>query len=666
MNTKPFRFLAVLGVFCFAFIADAAQESAPRPLLHPLFSDHAILQRGVKVPVWGWAMPGDKVTVRFAGKTERTVAQDDGRWMVHFSSLKASSEPRELSVTNSTSHESTSIKDVLVGDVWLCSGQSNMEMGIGACNASNDIAQANFPQIRLVTVPHRIAFEPQSTFACRWLPCTPDNVMQGTWAGFSAVGFFFGRQLHQELKVPIGLINSSWGGTVAEAWTSYGGLTLLPDMAERLAQFDAAKVTTPESLPQRFEMWYGRNDPGTALGWFRGDFDMSAWKEVKMPQPWEQVGLPDFDGIAWFRREFKLPPAWEGKDLTLSLGQVDDMDTTWVNGVKVGQMNRVDLQRVYEVPSSLVRTGLNTIAIRVLDTGGLGGLIGKPDQLHIGPTGAPPADTLSLAGDWRLRDSIALTKLPAAPMALDTNNPNVTTVLFNGMIAPLLRFAIKGTIWYQGESNAGRAAQYRRLLPALILDWRRQFTVGDFPFYIVQLAAYQAVHPEPRDDEWAELREAQAMTAKVMPHSGLAVAVDIGDAKDIHPKNKQEVGRRLALCALAETYGKKVEYSGPWCKAMKITGAAIHLAFDHMGGGLVAKGGKLTGFTIAGEDAKFVRADAVIQGSEVVVYSPDVPKPVAVRYAWDINPECNLYNKAGLPAVPFRTDDWPMLTRDRK
>jgi sialate O-acetylesterase len=265
-----------------------------------------------------------------------------------------------------------------------------------------------------------------------------------------------------------------------------------------------------------------------------------------------------------------------------------------------------------------------------------------------------------------MRDSAPLSKLPTPPAVSDDNNPNVVTALYDGMIAPLLPFAIKGAIWYQGESNADRANQYRRLLPAMISDWREHFGVGDFPFYIVQLAAFQDTQPLPRENNWAELREAQAMTAKIGPHSGLAVAIDIGDAKDIHPKNKAEVGRRLALCALAQTYGKKVEFSGPWYKSMKREDHAIRLSFDHVDGGLAAKGGVLKGFAVAGEDQKFVWADAVIDGKQVVVSAPGVEKPVAVRYAWDINPVCDLFNQAGLPAVPFRTDDWPGVTLNHK
>ncbi len=489
-----FTVITALALWLSVFTAITQAETTPdRPFLHPLFSDHAVLQRGMKVPVWGWTQPGEEVTVSFAGQTKKAKADADGKWMVRLDSMKASASPQVLSVT-SASHQA-SINDILVGDVWLCSGQSNMEMGMGADNATNDMASADFPTIRLLTIAKLATNEPMQVVPCHWLPCSPDTIKQGNWNGFSAVGFFFGRELHKDLNVPIGLIHSSWGGTVAEAWTSREALEPLGDFKDRL---EAAKIPpAPKPGPARF-------------------------------------------------------------------------------------------------------------------------------------------------------------------------NPNITTVLFNGMISPLLPFAIKGAIWYQGESNADRAYQYRKLLPAMIADWRARFGEGDFPFYIVQLAAYKATNAEPRENDWAELREAQALTARTVGNSGLAVTIDIGDAKDIHPKDKVDVGKRLALCALANAYGKKVEFSGPWYKSMKKTDKGIRIAFDHVDGGLIAKGGDLKGFAIAGEDHKFVWADAVVDGKTVLVSSPNVAKPVAVRYAWDSNPVCNLFNEAGLPAVPFRTDDWPMSTQNRK
>ena len=635
--------------------AGAADEHL---FLHPLFCDHAVLQRGVAVPVWGWTAPGSKIFVTFAGQSQSAVTGADGKWLVKLKSMSASAESRVLSVTNLTTHQSAVINDILVGDVWLCSGQSNMEMGVGACNATNDIATANFPRIRLLTVPRRIATAPVETMPCSWLPCSPDNIKQGLWGGFSAAGFFFGRELNRELNIPIGLIHSSWGGTVAEAWTSAEGLAPLRDFNDAIQNLrDGATGNRKVDYLEVYEKWCQQKDPGTQQGWAKGTGVDASWKSVQMPQPFQQAGLPGFNGMVWFQREFDLPAEWAGKDLKLDLGPVDDFDTTWINGVKVGQMNRYDLIRSYTVSASAVKPGKNILTVRVMDTGGLGGLTGQPEQMRIAPVGDKQAAPISLAGAWQMRDSVPLAQIGTPPPPPDENNPNVVTVLYNGMIAPLVPFAIKGAIWYQGESNADRAGQYRRLLPAMIGDWRSRFGVGDFPFYIVQLAAWQATNAQPRENTWAELREAQAMTAQNVPYCGLAVAIDIGDADDIHPKNKQEVGRRLALNALAQTYGQKIEYSGPWYRSMEVSDGKIRLSFDHAKSGLVAKGGKLTGFAIAGEDHKFVWADAVVDGKTVIVSSPDVVKPVAVRYAWDINPVCNLYNQAGLPAVPFRTDN---------
>lgn len=669
MKPKTFTlrvFPVLLATLIVLTVAGAAESARPLPFLHPLFSDHVVLQRGVKVPVWGWANPGTQVMVVFGSQRKTAVAQADGKWTVHLNAMAASAEPRELKVTGPGAQEDVTVHDVLVGDVWLCSGQSNMEMGIAACNATNDIAHADFPLIRLLTVPRLIAPSPTRMLECQWLPCSPDTVTKGLWGGFSAAGYFFGRELYQQLHIPIGLIHSSWGGTVAEAWTSAEGLQPLGDFNQALDRVAVLSKGQKTDYDAEYAAWCRKNDPGTINGWAKPELETTGWKSVTMPKPFEQAGLPDFDGIVWFRRNFDLPAGLAGQPLKLGLGPVDDIDTTFVNGVKIGQMNRYDLNRVYTVQAELLKPGQNVVSVRVLDTGGTGGFTGTAGQMFLKPATGDDSAGLSLAGDWLMRDSIPLSKLPAPPAEPDSNNPNIVTVLYNGMIAPLLPFAIKGAIWYQGESNAGRAYQYRDLLPAMIRDWRSRFGVGDFPFYIVQLAAWQATAPAPRENEWAELREAQAMTARNVPHSGLALAIDIGDANDIHPKNKAEAGRRLALCALAQTYGRKIEFSGPWFKSMKVEANSIRLSFNHVDKGLVARGGELKGFAVAGEDRKFVWGKAEIDGKQVVVSAPGIDKPVAVRYGWDINPICNLYNSDGLPAVPFRTDDWPGITANRK
>jgi sialate O-acetylesterase len=650
-------FAALAGLLFVATMQRSqAQEIAGKPYLHPLFTDHMVLQRGIKAPVWGWTTPGKKVTVALNGKTATATAGSDGKWMAALGPLTAGG-PYTLSINGP---EKITVRDVLVGDVWICSGQSNMEMGIAnVYNAQDEIAKAANPNIRLFSVPKKIAGEPQDTVASHWDACTPETVAAGGWGGFSAVGYFFGKHLQETQHIPIGLIHTSWGGTIAEAWASASALRAMPDF---VPQVDAVEKSYAEmkkgvgSFDKRLSDWYTKNDPGTAQKWSEAAFDSANWKTMQIPTAWENAGLPNYDGVVWFRKEFVLPDGWSGKELSLHLGPIDDDDTTYVNGVQVGATRGYNLDRVYKVPASALKAGRNVIAVRVLDTGGGGGLDGTPDKLFL-TTGMPGSgQSLPLAGDWKYQDSAPLAKTGPMPVQAD-NNPNVTTVLYNGMIAPLVPYGIKGAIWYQGESNAGRGMQYRTLLPTMIKDWRSRFGVGEFPFFIVQLANFTPIVDQPVQDGWADLREAQLLTSETLPRTGIAVAIDIGDANDIHPKNKQEVGRRLGLSADAIAYGGKTEYSGPLYKSMKVEGDKIRLTFSHIGGGLAAKdGGPLKGFAIAGADGKFEFADATIDGDTIVVSSSKVPSPTAVRYAWANNPVCNLVNKAGLPASSFRTD----------
>lgn len=476
-----------------------AQETMPvkLPFVSPMFSSHMVLQRGVRVPVWGWTDPGARVSVTINGEVAHAEAGADGRWETRIGPLSVG-EPTTLLVTGP---QSVAFDDVLVGDVWLCSGQSNMEMGIEAANdAANEVAAANYPNIRLFSVEKTFNTRPQLGLKGTWQRCTPETIKQGPWAGFTAAGYYFGRELYKQLNVPIGLIQSAWGGTRAEAWTD----------AESLAPFEYLST---------------------------------------------------------------------------------------------------DLKAIGDYTAAPARSNL-------------------PD--------------------------------PAK------GNVNFPTVLYNGMISPVIPFGIKGAIWYQGEGNADKGYDYRRLLPTMIGNWRKRWNEGDFPFLIVQLAGFMQRKAQPGDDSWAEVRESQFLTAAKGKNIGIATAVDIGDAVDIHPKNKQEVGRRLALVALARFYGKKVEYTGPVYRSMKIEKDAIRLKFDHVGASWVAKSGKTGGFAIAGEDRKFVWADTVTTDSEsLVVSSASVPKPAAVRYAWDANPEISLYNQDGLPLMPFRTDKWPVSTQPK-
>ena len=632
--------------------------SSPKPLLHPLFSDHAVIQRNIEAPVWGWADPGGAVTVEFAGKTVRTRAAADGKWLVRLGPFSAGG-PYTLTVRTNDGNSATA-KDVLIGDVWICSGQSNMEMGIKLVrNAEEEIANARYSGLRLFTVPKKIALEPVDLVEATWEKCTPETVAEDGWGGFSAVAYFFGRDLYKTLKTPIGLIHTSWGGTIAEAWTSGKALSKLDDFRDALASLKeatAALRSGKDKFEELMDRWWRKNDPGSrnGLGWADPSLDDSAWKKMNLPGPWEEGGLGAFDGIVWFRKKIRLTESEAGAKALLSLGAIDDRDTTWLNGVKVGALNIWNAPRRYRIPAGLLKAGVNVIAVRAVDTGGPGGFTSKPEKLFL----KIGNKTIPLAGEWLYRASTPIAETTPPPERIG-KSPNVPTVLFNGMIAPLIPYAVKGAIWYQGESNAGRPYQYRKLLPTLITDWRGRFGVGEFPFLVVQLANFMARQKEPVEPGWAYLREAQLLTALRLRNVGLAVTIDIGEARDIHPKNKQDVGRRLALAALALAYGRDLEYSGPIYKKMQVEGNKIRLFFDHVDGGLVARGGgKLKGFAVAGKDRKFFWADAEIDGRTVVVSSPEVPEPAAVRYAWANNPVCNLYNEVGLPASPFRTDDW--------
>ena len=630
--------------------------------------DNMVLQQGKKVTIWGWAEPNEQLRVSVSWSTMRwgVAADKDGKWMFKMSPPVVGG-PYEMTISG---NDTVKIKNILVGEVWVCSGQSNMQWPVSqSVNAEQEIAGAGYPNIRLFTVERKVAEQPQADCRGSWIPCSPQTV-----GDFSAVAYYFGRELHRQLNVPIGLIHTSWGGTPAEAWTSARVLKTLPDYKGVMEEIEQVRVNAQpfqEKYQQQLIEWQKKIDLSTSegKGCTAADFDDGSWEQMELPKHWEQAGLADFDGLVWFRKDVNVPQSWAGRELLLELGPIDDMDTTYVNGTRVGGFESPGhwtTARKYKIDPAVINPGRNVIAVRVIDTGGGGGIYGNPDQMKFGPAGAA-GEVISLAGSWRYKKAFDLKSMPASPAPpLAVNNPNAPTSLYNSMIAPLIPYGIQGAIWYQGESNAGRAYQYRKLFPAMIQNWREDWGQGNFAFLFVQLANFLPVKPEPGESEWAELREAQLMTLS-LPNTGMAVAIDIGDAADIHPKNKQDVGRRLALWALAKTYGKQVLYCGPLYKSMKLEGNKVLLNFDHVGGGLVAKTEPLTGFAIAGADRKFVWADAKIaEGNVIVVSSDKVPEPAAVRYGWADNPLCNLYNKAGLPASPFRTDDWPGLTADRK
>ncbi|MBN2137543.1 MAG: hypothetical protein JW720_07035 [Sedimentisphaerales bacterium] len=650
--------ITIVGVFL-----SSAGTACGEVRLPAVIGDNMVLQQGGKVPIWGWAEPNEEIMVSVSWHSMQwgVTANEHGKWQFSMDAPKAGG-PYEITLRGKNT---ITIRNILVGEVWVCSGQSNMEMSVySSANAQEEISAAKYPNIRLFTVQKKIADSPESDCVGQWQQCSPQTV-----GGFSAVGYFFGRKLHKELNVPVGLINTSWGGTVAEAWTRAGALETMPYFKRQMDAVAAAKADPEVSMAKYREelaQWQEKINEGNSKDQdcIAPGFDDTGWKEMALPGLWETTELGNFDGLVWFRRTFEVPENMTGKEMVLSLGPIDDMDSTWVNGVRVGGLEGPGTwmaPREYKFGGDIIKAGRNVIVVRVLDTGGGGGIYGQPEQMMLKDTGG--AGSISLSGKWRYKVGYDIKSMPSQPSPPAwANNPNAPTVLYNGMIAPLIPFGIKGAIWYQGESNAGRAYQYRESFPLMITNWREDWERGDFPFLFVQLANFMAVKDEPGESAWAELREAQLRTLS-LPNTGQAVIIDIGDAEDIHPKNKQDVGKRLALWALGNSYGKSIVYSGPLYKSMKADGGKIILSFDHVGGGLVAKGGgSLKGFAIAGEDKKFVWADAKIEGDKIVVSSDAVAAPAAVRYAWADNPVCNLYNAEGLPASPFRTDDWPGVT----
>lgn len=659
MKLKIFAMFAVTLAIC--SLTDAGAEVR----MTPIFTDNMVMQQRSDAPVWGTAAPGAEITVATSwNKAEyKATAGHDGRWMVKVRTPKAGG-PYEMTVSEDGRKELV-IRNILIGEVWLCSGQSNMQMPVmGSWAKVTDCEQevkeaSRYPQIRLISVERVTSSKPESDFAAYgggWQVCSPETV-----AEFSATAYFFGREIHLKKNVPVGLINSSWGGTVIEAWMTKEALAGVKDLGTQAEMVSG----WPEDKEERI-----RKSQGAVNEWNRlaSSFDeicsnISTFQEVRYDDSrWEDRHYPGnidsgFDGHVLIRRRVEIPSEWEGAALTMHIQGIDDKDVTYFNGVKIGQEQGWNKERNYKIPSELVNAGQAIIAIRIMDQSGIGGITGDAQSFYLeGPDGSK----VSLAGEWKSKNDADYRLMPPKPVNM-YDEPYWSTVLYNAMINPLVPYAIKGSIWYQGCSNDDRAYQYQDLMRLLIDDWRRQWGYS-FPFYITQLANFTGRQVNPTESTWAELREAQAMAVKTVHNTGMAVTIDIGEANDIHPRNKQEVGRRLALQALNKTYGMNVECSGPVYEDYEIVGNVIRIRFSSVGGGLTFKGEKLEGFTVAGADHNFHWADAKIVGNYVEVTCKDVPRPLAVRYAWAHNPQGNLYNKAGLPAGPFRTDAWLGVT----
>ncbi|MET0634384.1 MAG: sialate O-acetylesterase [Chitinophagaceae bacterium] len=656
MIKKPFR----KGLPLFLLLLIQGQLNAQLQLA-TIFGDSMVLQRNAPIKIWGSAGAGEQVTINFHQQQKKITADKNGVWKISLAPEKAGG-PYTLQVKTK---ETITLNGILVGDVWICSGQSNMEFPMkgwsSVLNADEEIAKATHPSIRLFTVTKNVSALPANELkGGEWQTCTPANIPP-----FSAVAYYFGVALQRDLDVPIGLINSTWGGTQIEAWISHTSFEQSPYYRDIIKK--APQVSTDELIRNRQvkEREYSDllkievPDSADLLKWPTIGYNDKGWSEMNLPGLWDyQPNLARLDGTVWFRKNIYLSEQDVISEASLHLGMVDDVDETYVNGVKVGGMNGWNINRVYTLGKGSLKAGDNVIAVRVDDSGGGGGIYGDTSNLFLAVNGKK----FSLTGPWHYR---------VAKLAHNTNGVGANdypSLLYNGMIHPFHQLAVKGVIWYQGEANATRAYEYRKAMPLLINDWRLRFGNGSMPFYYVQLASYNEGNGNSNaGSTWAELRESQALTLNI-PQTGMAITTDIGESNDIHPRNKKDVGERLAALALKQTYGKNKTAMGPVYKSMTKNGQQLVLVFSNQGKGLVDKGNNgLKGFEIAGADRKFYPAVATIKNQTILLSAPQVLVPVAVRYAWsDDAGTANLFNQEGFPAAPFRTDNWPLTTLKNK
>lgn len=687
--------VAILEVCCFAGMPSARMAAVFT--VHKIYGNHMILQRGRPIRIGGSAAPGEAVRVTIGSNTVHAVAGIDGEWCAELPAMEAGMQPYTVTVSGAEGVPEIVFQDVLIGEVWLASGQSNMEMPVysgrpfwNALNGEKEAAAAEHPGIRLFNMALCRSVSPgveqKEVSGPGWQVCSSQSA-----ASFSAVGYFFARRLFGELKVPVGIINSSWGGTPIQSWISETGyryanrsgeLSAIEDVRTPLSSERKAYLAQlRKELKMATEAWRKRFDESSsaysakAEAWKAPEFDDSDWTEENI------AGQPayDFDGVFWYRRTVILPAGWAGQELVLSLGVIDDCDETFFNGERIGATGpetpaHWKTPRTYSVPGKLVRKGGNVIAIRVTDYGSIGGVKGPPKQIYLQEENNERMK-VPLSGNWKYKvefkadlKEIGNRPIPPDGCLIAPDSPHFPATLYNSMIAPWTNYPIRGIIWYQGESDVGFSERYMTLFPLLIRDWRRAWQEPDMPFLFVQLAPLEHHMPslpgpdgfwktrQPGDSDLAELREVQAATLK-LPNTGMAVTIDIGDPYNVHPANKQTVAERLAAEAGRLCYDYSVVSSGPIYDRMQIEGGKIRLFFRNIGSGLTAHGARLTSFAIAGPDGCFVWADAEIEGDTVVVSSDKIASPTAVRYAWAAYPgNANLYNREGFPAVPFRTD----------
>ena len=652
--------------------------------LPAIFSDHMVLQAADVVPVWGQADPGEEVIVIFNAKNHTAIAGSDGRWMVHLNLGATGVGPFEMAVRGKNK---ITLRDVVVGQVWLASGQSNMERLLRqTARAEQEVAVSNNSLIRHFKIPRTSAESPAQDCEGKWVLASP-----ATTADFTAVGYYFARRLQRELGVPVGIVNSTWGGTFSEAWTSAEAIATIPSLAAGQATRKQASLEYPgliKAYTRDFAAWMratNREDrPADPAPLLAGAATPSGWIPITLPGKVAAPGLPEY-GAIWLRREVEIGPANIPSGLNLLFGELTGFETVYWNGKKIAEttlekFTGEGMPRLCSIAAPFFKPGRNVLAIRVFSPAEPPAFRINPQSFNAGP--------ISLVGEWLARAESSLpdvASLPSPPKPPRMPVSQLASELFNGMIAPLIPLRLAGVIWYQGEANRGRAWEYREAFPLVINDWRKQWNRDDLPFYFCQLANFQAKSDTPAESAWAETREAQSM-ALSLPATGQAVLIDLGESKDIHPLNKHDVGERLARIALAKNHGRPITFSGPVFESQKVEGKTIRVRFSHTDGGLVARplparfdvstligetaplvrnspDSEIEGFAICGTDRKWVWANARIERDTVVVWSDRIPQPIAVRYGWADNPTCNLFNGGGLPASPFRTDDFPATTK---
>ncbi|MBD1362452.1 sialate O-acetylesterase [Mucilaginibacter sp. ZT4R22] len=636
-----------LFIFCCFWFVVPAYATVRLP---QLISDGMVLQRNVPLNIWGWADAGEKVTVAFKGKQYKTKAAATGEWQVTLPAMKAGG-PYTLDITASNT---VSIKDILIGDVWFCSGQSNMVLPMERVKEKypEDIAQTNNPQIRnfFVATQADVTAEHADVLSAKWNMATPKNVL-----AFGAATWFFANQLYKKYHVPIGIINSSVGGVPIHAWISREGLKNIAPFNARILQINtAAFKDSIAKLPVKINPPTEQNDLGflETVHWNDTAYVPNNWHNFWLPGYWADQGVKSLNGIVWFRKEITLPDSMAGKPAKLFLGRIVDADEAYVNGKFVGRITYQYPPRRYEIPAGLLKAGKNIIVVRLTNTSGKGGFVpGKTYNLKVGN------EVIDLRGQWQYKvgSVFYLGQFTPLPAFIAQNEP---AGLFNTMVAPFTRYPVKGFLWNQGETNIGASEGYGTLLKTLIGDWRNKWHNAGLPFIYAQLANYGEVEYSPSESQWADVRQEQ-LSALSVSDTRMITTIDLGEWNDIHPLNKKDVGERFAIAAENLAYGElSIVPSGPIYQSAKTIGNNIEITFTNIGGGLVAKGEPtLSYFAVAGIDKKFVWATAVIQNNKVVVHSDVIANPMYVRYAWADNPEtANLYNKQGLPASPFEAE----------